>query len=144
MLTINVSEVILTVINFFLLYFLLKRFLYEPLIKFMDERQARIDEGEAKKKQALDSVKESEARMESQLLESREEAKRIIADAKASDDAAHAALGEKLRESRLEAMQENEKHVEELRREECAELDSRSGALARLLAARLLSGNEND
>lgn len=144
MLTINVSEVILTVINFFLLYFLLKRFLYEPLIKFMDERQARIDEGEAKKQQALDSVKESERRMEDQLTESREEAKRIIAEAKASDDAALAELGEKLRQSRLEAMQENEKHVDALRKEESAELNSRSNELAELLAARLLRENEND
>ena len=42
MLSINISEVILTVLNFFLLYFLLKRFLYTPLIRFMDERQGRL------------------------------------------------------------------------------------------------------
>lgn len=144
MLTINVSEVILTVINFFLLYFLLKRFLYEPLIKFMDERQARIDAGEAVKKQALDAVKESEARLEAELLESREEANRIITEAKASADAAHAELGEKLRESRLEAMRENEAHVSELRAEESRELADRSSELAKLLAAKLLSETEND
>ncbi len=144
MLTINVSEVVLTVINFFLLYFLLKRFLYEPLIKFMDKRQARIDAGEAVKKQALDTVRESEARMESKLLESREEAKRIIAEAKAADDAAHAELGEKLRERRLEAMRENETHVDVLRCAESTELSSRSSELAELLAAKLLSETEND
>lgn len=144
MLTINVSEVVLTVINFFLLYFLLKRFLYEPLIKFMDERQARIDAGVALKKQALDTVKESEARMEAELLESREEATRIIADAKAAADAAHAELCEKLRESRLEAMRENEVRVDALRREESTELDMKSRELAGLLAAKLLSETEND
>lgn len=144
MLTINVSEVILTVINFFLLYFLLKRFLYEPLIKFMDERQARIDAGAAVKKQALDTVKESEDRMEAELRESREEAKRIISDAKAADEAAHAELGEKLRESRLEAMRENEAHVDALRCEESTELDMKSRELAKLLAAKLLSETGND
>ena len=144
MLTINVSEVILTVINFFLLYFLLKRFLYEPLIKFMDERQSRIDAGENAKKQALDAVRDSEARMDAELLESREEAKRIIRDAKTADSAAEAELDEKLRESKREAMRENAEHVEALRREETAELDERRGELARMLTSKLLgqTGNE--
>ena len=110
----------------------------------MDERQARIDAGAAVKKQALDTVKESEDRMEAELRESREEAKRIISDAKAADEAAHAELGEKLRESRLEAMRENEAHVDALRCEESTELDMKSRELAKLLAAKLLSETGND
>ena len=43
MISINISELIWTVINFFLLLFLLNRFLYKPVISFMEERQARID-----------------------------------------------------------------------------------------------------
>ena len=33
MLSINISELVLTAISFFLLFFLLKRFLYTPLIR---------------------------------------------------------------------------------------------------------------
>ena len=44
MLSINVSELIWTIVNFFLLYFLLKRFLYTPVVRFLDKRQARLDE----------------------------------------------------------------------------------------------------
>ena len=43
MLSINISELIWTIINFFLLFFLLKRFLYDPIIRFTDARRARID-----------------------------------------------------------------------------------------------------
>ena len=45
MISINISELIWTVINFFLLMFLLNRFLYKPVISFMEKRQARIDAG---------------------------------------------------------------------------------------------------
>ena len=44
MLSINFSELIWTIINFFLLYFLLKRFLYDPITRFMDARRERLDE----------------------------------------------------------------------------------------------------
>lgn len=143
MLTINASELILTVINFFLLYYLLKRFLYTPLIKFMDSRQARIDAGNVAKQQALDAVRESEERMAAELEASREEAKRIISDAKSDYAAAHAELNERLREDRCHAMQENKERVETLRREESVQLSSRSDEFARLLAEKLLCETEN-
>ena len=36
--SINLSEVILTVVNFIVLMLLLNQFLYKPVVKFMDER----------------------------------------------------------------------------------------------------------
>ena len=45
MLSINPSELIWTILSFFALLFLLNRFLYKPLVRFMDERRARIDAG---------------------------------------------------------------------------------------------------
>ena len=54
MLSINISELIWGIINFFLLYFLLKRFLYTPLISFMDKRKQRIEEGYEDEKRALE------------------------------------------------------------------------------------------
>lgn len=142
MLTINVSEVILTVINFFLLYFLLNRFLYTPLIRFMDERQARIAAGEDVRKRALDAAHESEAHMDEELRKSREEAMRITAGAAGSEDSELAERGRLLHESRHRAAQESRERIELLRREESAELNAKSGALAQLLASRLLSEAE--
>ena len=43
MLSINFSELIWTIINFFLLFFLLKRFLFDPVGRHLDERQAKIE-----------------------------------------------------------------------------------------------------
>ena len=57
MLSINISELIWTIINFFLLYFLLKRFLFTPVCRLLDERQAKIDAG-------LNAEKEAQAQVE--------------------------------------------------------------------------------
>ena len=43
--SINVSEVIWTIVCFFALLFVLKKFLFDPLIRFMEQRQATIDQG---------------------------------------------------------------------------------------------------
>ena len=42
MLSINISELVLTIISFFLLLFLLNKFLYQPVLKFMKERKPFI------------------------------------------------------------------------------------------------------
>ena len=52
MLSINISELIWTIINFFLLFFVLKRFLFGPLLSFMDARQAKIDAGTEAQREA--------------------------------------------------------------------------------------------
>ena len=86
MLTINVSELVLTVINFFLLLFLLKRFLYTPLIAFMDARNARIEAGLEQERAANAALQEKEALREAKRKQSQEEARKIIHDGHAADE----------------------------------------------------------
>lgn len=92
MLTINLSELILTVINFFLLLFILKHFLYKPLLAFMDARNARIDEGLEEERTVRASLEEEAALREKRRKESHEEARRIVHDAQATDDHRHSEL----------------------------------------------------
>ena len=73
--SINVSEVIWTIICFFALLFVLKKFLFDPLIKFMDQRQAGIDAGLENAAALRESWKERSA-----------EAKQLIAEGKAADE----------------------------------------------------------
>ena len=64
MLSINISELIWTIINFFLLYFLLKHFLYDPVVRFLDARQARVNEAQAKEDAARAEREESARQIE--------------------------------------------------------------------------------
>ena len=86
MLTINVSELILTVINFFLLLFLMKRFLYTPLTVFMEARKAQIEERLEQESTAKEALLERKALREAKRKESREEARRFLQESRARDE----------------------------------------------------------
>ena len=91
MLSINISEVIWTIVNFLLLTFLLKKFLYDPIIKFMDERNARIAAAENMVKEARVNKARIEAETGEKREQARDEARRVIADSKAENDRKRAA-----------------------------------------------------
>ena len=122
MLTINLSEFILTVINFFVLLFLLKRFLYTPLIAFMEERNARIEAGLKLEHDACEAITEEEARNEERRKTCREEAKRILRDAQRADELRHTELMAetaaknscKRKEAKAAEIQRNEEEVQQL------------------------------
>lgn len=138
MLSINFSELFWGIFNFFLLLFLLNRFLYKPLIKFMDDRKARIDAGLDEEKKALEEEQANNDGIEAALDEKRVEAKSIIEKAGAEDKASHS---QAISEARSDAektvldARENaakvEKHLEE-------RVKQQSQELARLLADKLL------
>ena len=116
MLSINFSELFWGIFNFFLLLFLLNRFLYKPLIKFMDDRKARIDAGLDEEKKALEEEQANNDGIEAALDEKRIEAR--------SD-------AEKTVRSARENAAKSEKQAEEHIRQQSQEL-------ARLLADKLL------
>ena len=92
MLTINGSELVLTVFNFFLLLFLLKRFLYTPLIAFMDARNARIEAALEQERNARKAIQEEEVLHEAKCKQSQEEARRMVRDGHTADELRHAEL----------------------------------------------------
>ena len=138
MLSINYSELIWTVINFFLLLFLLKHFLFDPLGKFMDERQARINAGfEAERKANEEIARNAEALKEAKT-EARLEAGRILTSAGEEDQSRSAA---RAAEAKAEAAQARKAAGEQLsaqREQEEAELLASEPELAAVLASQLL------
>ena len=138
MISINVSDLIWTIINFLLLCILLNHFLYKPVLRFMDDRQARMDAKLAEKREAEALASENEARLETEKAKSRDEAKRILTQADAESGERHAAL---MLQARADAAQE-QKDAEaalEVRREKTAEkLSEAAPELAGLLAGHLL------
>lgn len=99
-LAISIPEFIWTIINFFLLLFLLNQFLYKPVLKFMDERQARIDAGLAQGKEAEKAMTESKAGFAEELAQSGAEAREKISAARGK---AEQAKSERLNAAHAEA-----------------------------------------
>ena len=84
--SINVSEVIWTIVCFFALLFVLKKFLLDPLVRFMDQRQSSIDAGLEKGREAQRMKEESDAALRESWKERGIEAKQLLAEGKAADD----------------------------------------------------------
>jgi len=81
-LQISVPELIWTVICFFLLLFLLNRFLYKPILKVMDERSAKIAEGMDAGKKAAEAMLENDALLAAELSEKGSDARKLISEAR--------------------------------------------------------------
>ena len=80
--SINVSEVIWTIINFVVLYFLLNHFLYKPVRRFVEQRNAKIQAGldeEAAAQKALDA---QEQQLQQELAQQHADAKEHMAQVK--------------------------------------------------------------
>ena len=96
---IDLSEMIWTIINFLLLMFLLKIFLYNPLLKFMDAQKSHINEGLAKGEQALQAREENAKQLAENLQKSNSEARRILSEAMAADERTKAGILNRANES---------------------------------------------
>ncbi len=138
MLSINISELIWTVINFFLLYFLLKRFLYTPVIRFMDERKARMDAKLREEQDALTRAKENEDRLAAEKAESREEAKRILSRAGTEREEQHSAAVLAARADSSRNRKEATAALAQRREKTASRLEQATPELAALLAEQLL------
>lgn len=132
---------ILTVISFFLLYFLLNTFLFKPLLKFMDERKARIDAGLEEGKKAKQAKDENRRALDEDIKKTGGAAKELLANSKSADDDARSKELAAARDQASEAMKQGRAKVEEERKDAEASVEADMPEFVAVLAARLL-GNE--
>ena len=102
--TLDLWTVILTIVSFFLLYFLLNTFLFKPIIRFMDDRKARIEGGLEEGKMARQAKEENRRQLEEELRRTGGEAKQVLADAKSVDEAGRAKVLESARNDATAAL----------------------------------------
>lgn len=138
MLSINISELILTIISFFLLMFLLKKLLYDPVISFMEARQARIDAALDEARLADERLQQAESENEQQLEQARQNAARMIADGKTKDEQSLVEAAGILDKKAESASAAARLEMEKLREKSIAELKELSPGLSELLAGKLL------
>ena len=75
-------NLVFTIINLLVLYLLMKKFLFGPIIKVMDERKAMIDQQFAGAKEQEDQAKALKEQYEGALKSAREESYQIMEQAK--------------------------------------------------------------
>ncbi len=90
------------VINFFLVILVLKKFAFGPIQQMLEQRKARIAEGEEKLKHIEKQLAESEATTAAAIARANEDAVRLINEAK---EGAHAFSEQKAQEAIAQAQQ---------------------------------------
>lgn len=139
--SINVSEVIWTIVCFFALLFVLKKFLFDPLIRFMEQRQAAIDQGLERGRDAQRKKDENDAALREKWRERSVEAKQLLAEGKTADDRERAWVLESTQKETNKVLQEANQRIEQERRQVCADAQEQLPQLVSILAQQLLSGD---
>lgn len=122
---INLPLLIAFVVNFIILFGLLSLFLYKPVLKMLDERQARIKESMEQAEQIRQQTARSEEEIKSHLETARKEGQSIIAQAtqvgeRLKEEAKESARQEAesvVAKARTEIQRDRDKTIEELRKE---------------------------
>ena len=139
--SINVSEVIWTIVCFFALLFVLKKFLFDPLIRFMEQRQAAIDQGLERGRDAQRKKDENDAALREKWKERSVEVKQLLAEGKTADDRERAWVLESTQKETNKALQEANQRIEQERRQVYADAQEQLPQLVSILAQQLLSGD---
>ena len=139
--SINVSEVIWTIVCFFALLFVLKKFLFDPLLRFMEQRQAAIDQGLERGRDAQRKKDENDAALREKWRERSVEVKQLLAEGKTADDRERAWVLESTQKEINKALQEANQRIEQELRQVCADAQEQLPQLVSILAQQLLSGD---
>lgn len=138
MISINISELFWTVINFFLLLFLLRHFLFNPVIHMMEGRQAHIDEKLAEEQNARAQAEENERRLTEEKTASRAEAKQLLEQTKEEQEQLHNTALHDARAESVLLRKEGEAALQRKKEDASKELHEAAPELAELLAKHLL------
>ena len=140
--SINFSEVIWTVICFFALLFVLKTFLFGPLIRHMDQRQSRIDAGMDEARLAEDAREEARQAAEASWQECGDEARELLAQGKTRDTRERTEILEEARRQSAQTLRDARIQCDRQESEARESVSQSAGEMARELADRLLSAEK--
>lgn len=79
--SVNIWEILIALLNLLLLTWVLKKFLFKPVMKVLDERRAKIDGDYLEAEQANEKAQEARANYEAALEGAHQEAESILNDA---------------------------------------------------------------
>lgn len=79
--SVNIWQILISLANLTILFLLLKKFLYKPVTKMLEERRAQIDKEYSDAEIASTSAKEKDVELTSRLANAKAEAEGIVKEA---------------------------------------------------------------
>lgn len=142
MIQLNIN-LLFTIINLLVLYFLMKRFLIGPIMRVMDQRESMIEEGLGNARSSQKEAEELKAQYDENLKHAHVECETLLEEAKQKAQRESDLM---LQNAQTEIAQMQEKAREDLEREKdqtMKELQTQVAQLA-LAAAMKVSGDKNN
>ena len=137
MLSINISELLLTVLSFFVLMFLLNKLLFKPVIRFREQRQSRMDESYRQEKLAKEQQAQAQEEARQQRLAGLKQAQEIAEQTQAQAGAQWQTAEKQIEQEAQAAMAQAAEDTETLCAASSRSLEQHRHELARTLADRL-------
>ena len=137
MLSITLSELLLTVLSFFVLMFLLNKLLFKPVIRFREQRQSRMDESYRQEKLAKEQQAQAQEEARQQRLAGLKQAQEIAEQTQAQAGAEWQAAEKQIEQEAQAAMAQAAEDTETLCAASSRSLEQHRHELARTLADRL-------
>ena len=136
--SINVSELIWTILCFFVLLFVLKKLLLDPILKVMDARNANVAEGLEAGRQAQLAREENDEALQQAKKDAAQQANVLVQEAKSADEKARQAAVAEAKQSAAQSMKDTREQLHAEEQAVSAELEQELPALVETLAAALL------
>lgn len=137
MLSINISELLLTILSFFVLMFLLNKLLFKPVIRFREQRQSRMDESYRQEKLAKEQQAQAQEEAQQQRLAGLKQAQEIAEQTQAQAGAEWQTAEKQIEQEAQAAMAQAAEDTETLCAAGSRSLEQHRHELARTLADRL-------
>jgi F-type H+-transporting ATPase subunit b len=137
MLTINISELVLTVLSFFVLMFLLNKLLFKPVISFREQRQSRMEQCFEQERLANDKQTQAKEAARRQRVETLRQADSLAAQAKQQAEESSAQALKQLEQETAATLEQAEQQAAALHSSGTEELAQKQHSLAKTLADRL-------
>lgn len=136
--------IVIEVLAFLLILFILRKYVWPPLSKAMNDRQAMIRKQVEDSEEATRKLKQAEERYESALAEARTEAARIRDDARADATRIREELKEQAEAEVARIRQRGEEQLASQRDQTVRELRTEIGGLSMQLAERIVGNSLGD
>ena len=136
--SINVSELIWTILCFFVLLFVLKKLLLDPILKVMDARKATVEEGLEAGRQAKIARDENDEALQQAKKDAAQQASALVQEAKNADEKARQDAVSEAKQSAAQSMKDRREQLKAEEQAVSAELEQELPALVETLASALL------
>lgn len=134
----NWKLLLIQALNFGILLYLLWRFLYDPILKMIDERRTKIAEGVQKAEAADRRLAEADAKGKGIVASASKEAESVVASARSRADEQSSDILKRSQERANQILTDAQARAEEVRRQALAAGEKEIARAAMLAAEKIL------